>query len=68
MQAASLSSAAPAEYDDEVAENDDGTTEIYFEDKHLAYTDGSKLVYETKEYIIVAKDTQIVTTDYWKLF
>lgn len=62
----SAASDVPLEYQDEG--EDDAFHEIYFEDKHLAYSDGTKLVYETKEYMIVAKDVQIVTTDYWKLF
>jgi len=59
---------APAELAE--IEDDDETLyeEIYVKDEDLAYEKEGKLVYETEQYIFVAKEVQTPRTNYWNLF
>ena len=47
---------------------EDQYEEIYIRDSDLAYEKEGQLVYETEDFIFVAKRVEQARTDYWKLF
>lgn len=54
---------------DDVEEDEEGQySEIYVEDKDLAYEKDGKLVYETDKFTFIAKDMVLPRTNYFNLF
>ena len=48
-------------------DEDEAWDDVYVESKDLAYEKDGKLVYETDEYVFIAKDVEQPRTDYWRL-
>jgi SpoVK/Ycf46/Vps4 family AAA+-type ATPase len=68
LQACAGSKSQPVEEVEASEEDENQYDEFSIEDKQLAYSDGTKLVYETDDYIVIAQDVKIVTTDYHNLW
>ena len=52
----------------EAVSEEEGYDEIYVRDSDLAYEKENKLVYETEEYVFVAKTVETPTSSYFKFF